>query len=508
MLMSNCGQVATEKKTANPKERHLITKGGSDFKLHHPDNHVNIRGSQLKTNICLNEKPESCSNMNNKPKKSLFTGKDGQNYLFPFILITSLFFLWGFAHSLLDVLNKYFQDSLHLTKAQSGAVQAAAYGAYFLMAIPAGIIAKKFGYKAGIITGLALFALGAFWFVPAVGINTFWAFLLGLLILFCGLTCLETVANPYTIVLGSPETSASRINLAQTFNAVGWILGPLVGSVLIFKNESDKSIIELFAEAVEKVFLGATETVRNVVEAAGDHTGNSALIPPYVGLGSVVVLVLVLFLFVKLPEIKPDNAPVTPDGDDGSAGADMPLIRQKHFVLAVVAQFLYVAAQTGIGSFFINYTVEVKELQLTEIQGGLLLGLGGMALFAIGRFSGSMIMQKVKPGTLLGFCAAVNTILMLFVIINHNRFGVIALIACYLFMSIMFPSIFALGVRDLGNKTKTAASILVLTVVGGAIAPWLMGTIGAASMNIGFIVPLLCFLYISFFGYIGSHIRN
>lgn len=438
--------------------------------------------------------------MVNQTKKSLFTGKDGQNYLFPFILITSLFFLWGFAHSLLDVLNKHFQDSLHLTKAQSGAVQASAYGAYFLMAIPAGIIARKYGYKAGIILGLILFALGAFWFVPAVGINTFWAFLIGLLILFCGLTCLETVANPYTIVLGPPETSASRINLAQTFNAVGWILGPLVGSILIFKNESEKSIIELFIEALEKVFLGASHTVQTITQSVESHTSNSALIPPYVGLGVLVVLVLVLFLFTRLPEIKPDDERY----DDTDSITDRPLIKQKHFVMAVIAQFLYVAAQTGIGSFFINYTIEVKELQLNEMQGGLLLGLGGMALFAIGRFVGSIIMQKVKPGILLGTFAAINTLLMLFVTLNHDRFGVIALIACYLFMSIMFPSIFALGVRGLGEKTKTASSILILTIVGGAIAPSLMGLIGAESMSAGFIIPMVCFLYIAFFGYIGS----
>lgn len=445
--------------------------------------------------------------MKDTTKKSLFKGSQGQNNLFPFILITSLFFMWGFAHSLLDVLNKHFQDSLHLTKAQSGAVQASAYGAYFLMAIPAGIIAKKFGYKAGIIVGLALFALGAFWFVPAVAINTFWAFLLGLLILFCGLACLETVANPYTIVLGPPETSVSRINLAQTFNAIGWILGPLVGSILIFKNESDKSIIELFFEAIEKIFLGTTTTVQNVVESVGSHTSNSALIPPYVGLGSVVLLILLFFLFVKLPEIKSDSANEASKGHSNPISPNQPLIKQKHFVMAVMAQFLYVAAQTGIGSFFINYVIEVKELHLTEMQGGLLLGLGGMALFAIGRFSGSVIMQKVKAGTLLSLCAAINTVLMLFVIMNHNRFGVIALIACYLFMSIMFPSIFALGVRGLGDKTKTASSILVLTVVGGAIAPWLMGTIGANNMNIGFIVPLICFLYIAFFGYVGSRLK-
>mgnify|MGYP001754319935 FL=1 len=445
--------------------------------------------------------------MKTKSEKLLFIGKDGQNYLFPFILITSLFFLWGFAHSLLDVLNKHFQDSLHLSKAQSGAVQASAYGAYFLMAIPAGLIARKFGYKSGVVVGLALFALGAFWFVPAVEINTFWAFLLGLLILFCGLTCLETVANPYTIVLGSPETSASRINLAQTFNAIGWILGPLVGSVLIFKNESDRSTIELFVDAIKKVFLGANDAVANIVERVGDHTSNSVLMFPYVGLGCVVVLVLVFFLFAKLPEIKSDNHKDTSILNNNTVTRDLPLIKQRHFVLAVVAQFLYVAAQTGIGSFFINYAIEVKELQLTEIQAGLLLGLGGMSLFAVGRFSGSMIMQKMKPGSLLGLCAAINTLLMLFVIMNHNRFGIIALISCYLFMSIMFPSIFALGLRDLGDKTKTASSILVLTVVGGAIAPSLMGILGAESMNVGFIIPLICFLYISFFGYVGSRIK-
>lgn len=442
--------------------------------------------------------------MEHTDKKSLFTGKNGENYLFPFILVTGLFLLWGFAHSLLDVLNKHFQDSLHLSKVQSAAVQGSAYGAYFLMAIPAGIIAKKFGYKTGIIIGLTLFAAGAFWFVPAVGINTFWAFLLGLLILFFGLTFLETVANPYTIVLGPPERAASRINLAQTFNAIGWILGPLIGSILIFKNETDKSTIELFVNAIEKVFLGIHETVQTVSTTVEEHTSNAALIPPYVGLGIVVLIVLVLFIFVKLPEITPENEGHGSDGSGEMLSSNRPLIEQKHFVFAVIAQFMYVAAQTGIGSFFINYTIEVKELQLTEIQGGLLLGLGGMALFAIGRLSGSFIMKKIKPGILLGSCALLNTLLMVVVIMNDNRYGVIALIATYLFMSIMFPSIFALGVKGLGDKTKTAASILVLTVVGGAIAPSLMGLIGAVNMNIGFIVPLICFLYISFFGFIGS----
>lgn len=439
-------------------------------------------------------------------KKSLFVGREGQNYLFPFILITSLFFMWGFAHSLLDVLNKHFQDSLDLTKAQSGAVQMAAYGAYLIMALPAGYIARKFGYKSGIIVGLLFFAVGAFWFVPAVGINTFWAFLLGLLILFCGLACLETVANPYTIVLGPPETSASRINLAQTFNAIGWILGPVVGSILIFKNESDESIFEQLIQAVKAVFVGGSEVVHEIGEAVESYTDNSALITPYVGLGILVVLILVMFIFTKLPEISAEAN----DSTDDVSGKQIakPLFKQWHFVLAVIAQFVYVGAQTGIGSFFINYTIEVKELQLSELQGGLLLGLGGMAMFAIGRFLGSVIMQRVKPGVLLGISAMINSLLMMFVTMSHDRFGIIALIISYLFMSIMYPSIFALALRNLGEKTKTASSILVLTVAGGAIAPALMGQIGAVNMNIGFIVPLVCFVYVMFYGFWGSKLRS
>lgn len=433
-----------------------------------------------------------------KEKKESLITKDGVSYLLPFILIASLFFLWGFAHSLLDVLNKHFQDALHLTKAQSGAVQASAYGAYFIMALPAGYIARRFGYKTGILVGLSLFALGAFWFVPAVSINTFWAFLLGLLVLFSGLTCLETVANPYVTVLGPAKTAASRINLAQTFNALGWILGPLIGSILIFKNESDKSIVELFLDALVKIFTGVSAEVQLVVETIEQAAvDNSSLIPPYVGLGVIVLLVLVLFFFTKLPEVTADSD----ISNDNIHGKTKPLIKQKHFVLAVAAQFLYVAAQTGIGSFFINYSVEVEDILLTEMQAGLLLGLGGMGLFAVGRFSGSMIMRKVNPGLLLGVFAFLNMLFMFFAMSYHNRFGIMSLMLSYLFMSIMFPSIFALGLKGLGEQTKTASSILVITVVGGAIAPMLMGFIGENNMSVGFVVPMLCFAFIAFYGF-------
>ncbi|MDR2463380.1 MAG: L-fucose:H+ symporter permease [Verrucomicrobiales bacterium] len=436
----------------------------------------------------------------------LFRTKDGKNYLLPFVLITTLFLLWGFAHALLDVLNKHFQESLSLTKAQSGAVQMSAYGAYALMAVPAGLIARRFGYKGGILSGLTLFALGAFWFVPAVvWFNYFWAFLLGLLVLFSGLTCLETVANPYTTVLGPAETAASRINLAQTFNGLGWVLGPLVGSLLIFKSDGDTNPLIAFGGTLKKVFLGADGGLVSVSEAAG-HTSNSALIPPYVALGFVVLLVLLMFVFTKLPEVRAHTEhEAGTSADGGVIDHATPLWARPHFTLAVAAQFLYVAAQTGIGSFFVNYTVEVKSLAISDMQAGILLSLGGMLLFVLGRLSGGLVMSRFSPGKLLGTFGLVNTLLMTFTCFSGGRFGIITLILSYLFMSIMFPTIFALGLRGLGEKTKTAASVLVMMVVGGAVCPMLMGHIGDKfSMSAGFVVPLLCFAFIAFYGFIGS----
>ena len=440
--------------------------------------------------------------------RSLFKTASGKNYLFPFILITSLFFLWGMAHSLLDILNKHFQDALDLSKAQSGLVQASAYGAYFLMAIPAGLVARKFGYKKGVLLGLLLFAIGCFWFVPAVGINKFWAFLLGLLVIFSGLTFLETVANPYTTVLGDPKYAASRINLAQTFNALGWIVGPLVGSLFIFRNTSTDNMLVSFGKTLKIIFTGVADNATNVVTETGKAVENSALIIPYVSLGVVVVLVFVMFFLVKLPEITSETEANIADNNPTSGiktkRIPKPLIKQRHFVMAVVAQFLYVAAQTGIGSFFVNYTVETKNLGIGEMQAGFLLGLGGMGLFATGRFLGSFLMRYVKAELLLGTFALVNTLLMFVTATRHDNLGIIALILSYLFMSIMFPSIFALGIRGLGEQTKTASSVMVMTIVGGAVCPALMGLIGEQNMNTGFIIPMICFAYIAVFGYVQS----
>jgi FHS family L-fucose permease-like MFS transporter len=442
-------------------------------------------------------------------KVSIFQSEEGKSYLIPFILVTSLFFLWGFAHSLLDVLNKHFQDILHVSKAQSGLVQAAVYGGYFLMAIPAGMFMKRFGYKKGIILGLLLYAFGAFLFVPAVHIQQFWAFLTALFIIALGLTCLETAANPYSTVLGPKESSAQRLTLSQSFNGVGWIMGPLVGSLVLF---------------------GATDP-------NADPFASLAI--PYVGIGVVVLLLAIFFTQVKLPEINEavaEHVEFTESEELDATVAYKSIFQYKHFVFAVFAQFFYVAAQTGINSFFINYVFDLfKSMETKTVIGndflisvlhlignssplndnlyktaaGLILAFCGMGLFTIGRFAGSAMLVWFKPNKLLTTFALLCMILTGFVIAGLGAISIIALCLIYFFMSIMFPVIFALGLRNLGSHTKRASSFLVMAIVGGAIFPALMGYIAdISSMQIGFFVPLCCFFVVFLFGYKGYKIKG
>ncbi len=381
--------------------------------------------------------------------------KDGVSYLLPFILVTSLFFLWGFAHSILDVLNKHFQEVLVISKAKSAMVQAVVYGGYFLMSIPAGIFIRKHGYRMGVILGLLLYALGAFLFVPGSRIMSFQFFLISLFIIGCGLTCLETAANPYVTVLGEPETGASRLNLAQSFNGLGWILGPLVGGLVLFSDGGEANI---------------------------------AL--PYLGIGCVVVLVAILFMRVRLPEIKEETAQ-----EDASVTARKGLWQYRHFAWGVVALFCYVAAQTGINSFFINYVTE-SSVQVSNQQAALLLSFGGMGLFMFGRFFGSWLMEKIRAERLMLCFAIGGFACMATVILADGWTGVVALFTCYLFESIMFPTIFALAIHGLGIHTKQASSFLIMSIVGGAIAPVLMGLCGEEEIRYGFFIPMFCFAVI------------
>lgn len=401
--------------------------------------------------------------MEKQKKQSLVAAPGGKSYLVPFVLITSLFLLWGFAHGLLDVLNKHFQGVFTMTKAESGLVQFSTYIAYFLMALPAGAFMKRYGYRKGIIMGLLLFAIGAFGFIPAAFLHSATPFLIALFVIACGLCILETAANPYSTILGPSASAAQRLNLSQSFNGLGWILGPLVGGLLIF---------------------GASE---------GD---SMALTKPYILVGGIVLFVALLFFFTKLPEIKPEEEEeVTAIVEEKPAAS---LWKRRQFVRSVVAQFCYCAAQTGIFGFFINYVTEMDP-GISNLRASRILAFGGMALFMIGRLSGSFTMKWLAPGRLLTWYSLLSAVCMALVVAFVGTLSLYALYLSFFFMSIMFPTIFALGLEGMGVYTKKASSYIVMGVAGGAFSPMLMGYIGEENMALGFIVPLIAFLYILYF---------
>lgn len=391
-------------------------------------------------------------------KPGLFRTADGKNYLWPFVLVTSLFFLWGLAHSILDVLNKHFQETMDgVGKTESALVQAVMYGGYFVMALPAGQIIKRYGYRAGVITGLLLYGIGALLFIPGGQLLSFPFFLFSLFVIGCGLTCLETSANPYVTVLGNAEGAARRINLSQSFNGLGWIVGPLIGGHFAFAVGADKGSIAI----------------------------------PYAIIGVVVLCVALVFAQVKLPEVQADGVAQTE-----SAHATDSLWQHRNFVYGLIALFLYVAAQTGINSFFINYVTE--HAGVSNVNASLLLGFGGMGLFMAGRMGGSWLMLRVRAERVLLYCAVGATLAMAVLLSGAGVAGVAAFMLCYLCESIMFPTIFALALKGVGQHTKRASSFLIMSIVGGAIAPVLMGLIADhASMAMAFIVPLCCFVVIA-----------
>ena len=392
-------------------------------------------------------------------RNGLVRTKEGRSFLLPFILITSLFFLWGFAHSILDVLNKHFQDTMEITRTRSALIQAVVYGGYFIMALPAGNIIRRFGYRAGVLTGLVLYGVGALLFIPGGRIGSFEFFLFSLFVIGCGLTCLETAANPYVTVLGDPEGSERRLNLAQSFNGLGWICGPLVGGFFLFAGGGDVST-------------------------------------PYAIIGCIVLAVALVFARVKLPEIGDTPAKKMKEESTDSRG----LWKEGTFTFGLVALFLYVAAQTGINSFFINYATETAGISAHEAS--VWLSFGGMGLFMAGRMGGSWLMRSVRAEKVLTACAVGAVASMAAVILLPGKAGWYGLLCCFLCESIMFPTIFALALRKTGSNTKRASSFLIMSIVGGAIAPVLMGAIAdTSSMAAGFSVPLVCFVVIAVYAY-------
>ena len=493
-------------------------------------------------------------------KKSLFVMPDGSTLTFTFFLVASLFLLWGFCNGMIDTMDKHFQDQLHLTKAQSAWVQFAHYMGYALMALPAGLLTRRLGYKGGIIFGLFLVSAGGFWFVPATHISQFWAFLLGVCLIAMGLTVLETVANPYTTVLGPKEYGPTRINLAQSFNGVGWMLGPYIGGKFFYSE-------------------------------GGVEVAHGQLYIPYVGVGCIVLVLAALFFFARVPDIKVEDEYHTDEAAPRAVvkpshpglifmfmflnvvalGLSLYLVcntilpalgigRQPifyltwsiaglvllsapglfsaakktsehsiwahpHFAGATLAQFLYVAAQAGIFSFFINYVIsempavseriahmwpisghatqdgdhwKVAEQGASAIQGFVAFGL-----FTAGRFVGSALLKRTAAHRLLGTYCVINMLLCGVVMLKLGWISVAAVFGTFFFMSIGFPTIFALGIHGLGSQAKKRASaFIVMSITGGALMPKIMGHLGDVyNMSIAFLMPMCCFLLMALYSF-------
>ena len=379
-----------------------------------------------------------------------------KQYLIPFVLLTSLFFLWGFAHAILDVLNKHFQELLAITKAHSALIQVTMYMGYFVMAIPAGLFINRYGYRRGVVLGLLLYGVGSLLFIPGQNLLSFNFFLFSLFVIGCGLVFLETAANPYVTELGAKETAASRLNFAQSFNGLGCIFAPILAGLVLFSDE-DK---------------GAS--------------GNVAL--PYAIMGVIVLLVGIVFTRVRLPEIKHET-------EIDESGHRVSLWSHRLFIFGLIALFAYEVGEISINSFFINYVTEQDWMNAR--QASLVLSFGGLSLFMAGRFIGSWIMRRVRAEKMLFWCATGTVLSTALVVLDLGLVSFVALLCCYAFEAIMFPTIFALSLKGLGSHNKRASSFLMMSPVGGAVGPLLMGYVADCStMSMAFIVPCLGYVVV------------
>ena len=415
--------------------------------------------------------------------------------LFAFLMVASLFFIWGFCHAMLDVLNKHFQNILNVSKAQSGLVQTSVFLPYLLLAFPAALLNRRIGYQRSILVGLAILATGAFLFIPAgLVFKSFWAFLAALLVLSTGLATIEVAANPYVTVLGPKDGAAGRLSVAQAFNSCAYILAPLIGGFLLFRHKAE-------------------------ADAPADF---HSLILPYVVLGCVVLVIFVAFSFIKLPGIDGDNK--AEDVNDASI-FKAPLSRLPHFKWGVFTQFLYIVSQIGINAFAVNYIVQnavvtdatgttstaplftwyksLTHAVTVDETAAYVIGFVAMVLYAIGRFSAAPIARLIKPNLLLALYGIANCIVILLAMADIKMVSWMILPLSWLFMSIMFPFIFAMSVRNLGQQTKIAASFHVMAVgAAGSISAVLMGWLWDRyhSVGISFTLPLIGFVATTIYG--------
>ena len=379
-----------------------------------------------------------------------------KEYLLPFVLVTSLFFMWGFARAILDVLNKHFQEALGISLAHSAMIQVMFYLGYFIMAIPAGLFIARNGYRKGVVFGLILFGIGSLLFIPGEHFMSFNFFLFSLFVIACGLVFLETAANPYMTELGDRETAASRLNLAQSFNGLGCACAPLLVGMMLFSEGQEANLSF-----------------------------------PYMMMGIVVLVVALIFSRVQLPEITHADDTVQTETATSKKG----VWSNKLFVFGISALFCYEIAEISINSFFINYVVD--DGWMNALDAAKLLSVAGLGLFMCGRFLGSWIMRFVRAEKFLLICAIGTVVATAMVVMNLGMVSFVSLILIYLFEAIMFPTIFAICLRGLGNNTKRASSYLMMTPIGGAVGPLLMGTVGdMTSMSFSFIVPLISYMVV------------
>ena len=415
--------------------------------------------------------------------------------LFAFLMVASLFFIWGFCHAMLDVLNKHFQNILDVSKAQSGLVQTSVFLPYLLLAFPAALLNRRIGYQRSILVGLVILATGAFLFIPAgLVFKSFWAFLAALLVLSTGLACIEVAANPYVTVLGPKESAAGRLSVAQAFNSCAYIIAPTVGGYLLFSHKAE----------------------------AGAPADFHSLILPYVVLGCVVLVIFAAFSFIKLPAIEDGGGKTGEAGDATIFKAHISHL--PHFKWGVFTQFLYIISQIGIGAFAVNYIVQnaiVTDAAGTTSTAPLFAWYGSfthaatpdataayvitfaMVLYAIGRFSGAPIARVIKPNLMLALYGMANSIIILLAMADIKMVSWIILPFSFLFMSVMFPFTFAMSLRNLGPQTKIAASFHVMAVgAAGSISAVLMGWLWDRyhSVAISFTLPLIGFIATAIYG--------
>lgn len=428
------------------------------------------------------------STASNTASSSSANFNNQRNYLPELTILTSLFFMWGFLTCLNDILIPHLQNVFELNYFESMLVQFTFFLAYFLISLPSGKLVEKVGYKKGIVIGLITAGIGTLIFYPAAGLRSYPVFLLAFFILASGITLLQVAANPYVTILGKPETASSRLNLTQAFNSLGTTVAPYFGSLLIL------STAVKTADELSKLSPAEVEAYKAAEAAAVQY--------PYLGLAAVLFIIAGIFAIIKLPQIEASTVQST-DGNGNYDEIHESAWGYKHLLFGAIGIFVYVGAEVAIGSFLVKYFVSLDN-SMIEMQAGKMVSFywGGAM---VGRFIGSAVQRKIKPGTVLGFNAIVASLLVLSSMLTNGKFAMWSILLVGLFNSIMFPTIFSLAIRGLGKHTGQASGILCMAIVGGAIIPVVQGLIAdSIGIHHAFILPVLCYLFIAYYGFKGS----